>query len=143
MLLITISFCLWVLTIPAMYFCNSSLCFGSIRFCRPSTRKQSVCRFGSTCSPSRGPFFEHMSALRASPKFNDHFYKDVGPHGPQHPVCCGMRCGHQHSGDIAACYRFINSFAGNFGFRTFSAVSTPATGNVFASIRPSCVSTDA
>src|SRR5689334_14701764 len=40
-------------------------------------------------------------------------------------------------------YLFINSFAGNFGFKTFSAVFTPATGNVFASIRPSWANTDA
>jgi hypothetical protein len=34
-------------------------------------------------------------------------------------------------------HRFINSFAGNFGFKTFSAVSTPAMGNALASINPS------
>src|SRR5262249_12402170 len=40
-------------------------------------------------------------------------------------------------------HRFIKSFEGSVGSRTFSAVSTPATGNVLASINPSWASTDA
>ena len=34
-------------------------------------------------------------------------------------------------------HRLINSFDGSFGFKTFSALSTPATGSVAASNKPS------
>jgi hypothetical protein len=40
-------------------------------------------------------------------------------------------------------YLFINAFDGKLGFNTFSALSTPATGNRDASIKPSWANTDA
>ena len=40
-------------------------------------------------------------------------------------------------------YYFINLFDGNFGSSTFSALSTPATGRLDLSIKPSCASTEA
>jgi len=40
-------------------------------------------------------------------------------------------------------HRFINSFDGSFGFKTFAALSSPATGSFAASINPSWASTEA
>ena len=40
-----------------------------------------------------------------------------------------------------ACYFAINAFEGSVSSSSFRAVSTPATGNSFASSRPTCTST--
>src|SRR6266403_1706592 len=58
---------------------------------------------------------------------------------PGGPVCLYVRA----PLSFRLLHRFINSFAGKLGSRTFSAVSTPATGRLAVSIKPSWANTDA